>query len=87
MVEKYLKTLECLEQYEPKLVHILLSNHKENCRHIATLSPLGAELFRGEKIFQNLECMVQFEPKLVHILLSTHKGNSRHIEILAPLGA
>ena len=52
--EKYFRTLERMEQFEPKSAQILLSTHKGKCRHIATLVLLGAALWRGGKIFEYL---------------------------------
>ena len=42
MVKKYFKTLERLEQFEPKSVHVLLIIHKGLCRHNLTQASLGA---------------------------------------------
>ena len=86
-VKMYFKTLEPLEQFELKSVHILLNAHKGNCRHNVALAPLGVEFYKEvKKYFKTLEGLEQFEQKHVRTLTTTHKGNCRHKVTLQPLG-
>ena len=72
-------TLECLEQIQPNLVHILLTTWreggKENCRCNITLAPLGVGVGKGNK--QNnpktLERLRKLKSNLLHLLLTTWK--------------
>ena len=86
-VKKYFKTLERLEQFKPKSVHILQQPSKETVDTTQPYHPQERSYEGVKKHFKTLEHLEQFEPNYVHILPTTHKINFRHKVTLPALGA